>query len=166
MLMSIFLMILFHFSIGNAKENTKEVDYWQQLNRAANEHFAGIDVDIKFEIGTVEKNAFDDSETDQYGKIIFSIPLLSKNNRIKREQEKRKFLKNGVDLIREIEKAKKLIEQKKKYLSILKKMDGEGGFELLEKIMAIQTKIIELETARDAAIRTLEGYLQCSKNSD
>jgi hypothetical protein len=159
MLVSIFLLILLCCSIANAKE----VDYWQQLNRAANEHFAGIDVDIKFEIGTVEKNAFDDSETDQYGKLIFSVPLLSKNSRIKRNSEKLQFLKNGADLICEIEKSEKLIEQRKKYLFALKKMDDEGGLEILNKIMTIQTEMIDFETKRDAAKRKLEGYLKCSE---
>ena len=159
MLVSIFLLILLNCSIVKAEK----FDYWQQLKQSADKAFAGIDVDIKFEIGTVEKNAFDDSATDQYSKLIFSIPLLSKDNRIRREQEKRQFLKNGAELIREIDKAEKLIEQKKQYLSILKTMDGEGGLELLEKIMAVKKEMIELETERDAAIRTLEGYLQCSK---
>ena len=159
MLVSIFLLILLNCSIVKAEK----FDYWQQLKQSADKAFAGIDVDIKFEIGTVEKNAFDDSATDQYGKLIFSIPLLSKDNRIRREQEKRQFLKNGADLIREIEQAEKLIEQKKNYLSLLKKMDSEGGLEMLEKIMAIQADIIDLETKRDSAKRTLEGYLSCSE---
>lgn len=158
MLGLISLLILLCCSIAKAKE----IDYWQQLNRSANEHFAGIDVDIKFEIGAVEKNAYDDSETDQYGKLVFSVPLLSKDSRIKREEEKRKFLKNGADLIREIEQSEKLLEQKKKYLVALKKMDNEGGLEILDKIMAIQTEMIDLETKRDAAKRKLEGYLKCS----
>lgn len=110
----------------------------------------------------MEKNAYDDSETDQYGKLVFSVPLLSKDSRIKREEEKRKFLKNGADLIREIEQSEKLLEQKKKYLVALKKMDNEGGLEILDKIMAIQTEMIDLETKRDAAKRKLEGYLKCS----
>jgi hypothetical protein len=159
-----FLVILLLCSIANA-EKTK-IDYWQQLKHAADKHFAGIDVDIKFEIGTIEKNAFNDSETDQYGKLVFSVPLLSKERKIKRNSEKLKFLQNGADLIREIEKAEKLIEQKKKYLSLLKKMDGEGGLEILDKIMTIQTEMIDLETKRDAAKRKLEGYLQCSESSE
>ena len=160
MLVSIFLLIPLCCSIVNAADT--KIDYWQQLNRAADEHFSGIDVDIKFEIGTVEKNAFDDSDTDQYGKLVFSIPLLSKDSRIKREQAKRQFLKSGADLIREIEQAEKLIVQKKKYLVALKKMDDEGGIEMLDKIAGIQADIIKLETERAAAIRKLEGYLKCS----
>jgi hypothetical protein len=167
MLVSIFLLIPLYFSIANAETTAEtKIDYWHQLNKAADKHFAGIDVDIKFEIGTVEKNAFDDSETDQYGKLVFSVPLLSKDNRIKRNEEKRQFLKNGADLIREIEKAEKLIEQRKKYLVVLKKMDGEGGLEILDKIMTIQTEMIDFETNRDAAKRKLEGYLKCSENSE
>ena len=164
MLVSIFLLIPLYFSIANAETTSEtKIDYWHQLNKAADKHFAGIDVDIKFEIGTVEKNAFDDSETDQYGKLVFSIPLLSKDNRIKRNSEKLKFLKNGADLIREIEQAEKLIEQRKKYLFALKKMDDEGGLEILNKIMTIQTEMIDFETKRDAAKRKLEGYLKCSE---
>ena len=53
-------------------------------------------------------------------------------------------------------------KQKKKYLVALKKMDNEGGLEILDKIMAIQTEMIDLETKRDAAKRKLEGYLKCS----
>ena len=45
----------------------------------------------------------------------------------------------------------------------IKKMDDEGGLEILNKIMTIQTEMIDFETNRDAAKRKLEGYLKCSE---
>jgi hypothetical protein len=160
-LVLIFLLTPLCCSTANAEFN--ELLYWKNLKKSADKCFAGIDFDIKFEIGSIEKNLLDDSETNQYGKLIFSVPLLSKDSKIKRSAEKIKFLESGSDLISEIEKAKKLITQKIKYLALLKKIDGEEGLEILEKIITIQTEIIELETNSNSAIRKLEGYFKCSE---
>jgi hypothetical protein len=160
-LVLIFLLTPLCCSTANAEFN--ELLYWKNLKKSADKCFAGIDVDIKFEIGSIEKDLLDVSETNQYGKLIFSVPLLSKDSKIKRNAEKIKFLENGSDLISEIEEAEKLIIQKIKYLALIKKINDEEGLEILDKIMTIQTEIVGLESKKNSAIRKLEGYFKCSE---
>ena len=157
----IFLLILLNCSIVDAKSITEE--YWVNLKKSADRCFSGIDFDVKFEIGTIEKNIMDDSATDQYGKLIFSVPLLSKQNKIKRSNDKIKFLEKGAELIQDVEVSGELIKQKNQYLKLVKKMGGEEGLEILEKVMKIQEAIINLESKKNAGVRKLEGYFKCSE---
>jgi hypothetical protein len=136
-------------------------EYWTALKQAAEECYSGFDLDIRFEAGARRSEEVD-YDTETYGKFVFSVPFLSKKDRMNTMAGKIAFLERGADLIREIEEAAALINQKRAYVQVLKKMGDTEGMEALDKAMEIREEIITLENRRNAAVRKFEGYLKCS----
>ena len=138
-------------------------DQWQKLKTAADRCYCGRDIDLKFEVGTIQNSVFDELESQQFGKIIFSLPLLSKEKSLQRDNSKRAFIDQGVELIQIIKATDQVIKQKNQYLTLLQKVENEEALVILEKVMAVRAEIIEIQTKRNAARQRLEGFFKCLK---
>lgn len=139
------------------------IEQWQKLKTAADRCYCGRDIDLKFEVGTIQNSVFDELESQQFGKIIFSLPLLSKEKSLQRDNSKRAFIDQGVELIQIIEATDQVIKQKNQYLTLLQKVENEEALVILEKVMAVRAEIIEIQTKRNAARQRLEGFFKCLK---
>lgn len=148
------------------KPDTKETR-WNQLKSACQKCYGGWDYDVDFSFGARERFSDQETKTEPYGSVTVKIPLLSKDNRIKRKESMRSYLKEGSTYISIIESSETSIKLYSEHIESLQKLakqilpdDGiQSAQGLLEKITSMREKILDVQSKREEAMLKLEGHL-------
>ena len=91
LLVSIVFLILVISSFGKTGN-----EYWNELQKVANKRYSGIAGDVSVEV-TV------DETKEGSGSMTLKVPIYSKQDKISMAENKESFLKDGADLIEEMQ---------------------------------------------------------------
>jgi len=145
--------------------SAKAGDQWDALRKRADELYGGLDISAKIRTGyqaNTGLTSLDDLETKTgpYGKFEIEMPLYSKADRIKSKTEKTEFLKQGAELIRQINEnteSVKLLKSKADVLQAVMKDDGAKGIEayynVLQEISTKENLVKEAQMKLEAMLK-------------
>jgi hypothetical protein len=140
-------------------------DQWDQLRNRADELYGGFDISAKIRTGyqaNTGLNSLDDLETKSgpYGKFEIEMPLYSKADRIRNNLDKTAFLKQGAELIRQINEnteSVKLLKSKADVMQAVMKDEGVKGIEayynVLQEISTKENLVKEAQMKLEAMLK-------------
>ncbi len=139
-------------------------DQWTALRKKADELYSGFDISAKIRTGYQANSglsSLDDLETQTgpYGKFEIEMPLYSKADRIRTKLDKTEFLKQGAELIRQVDEnteSVKILESKADVMKAVMKDEGVKGIEayydVLQEISAKENLIKEARMKLEAML--------------
>ncbi len=142
-------------------------DDWARLQQKADEIYGGWDITVKVKTGLQANSglSFQDdvatsTDAGPYGRFEITAPLYSKNDRIKNKLDKTDFLKQGAELIRQINEnaeSVKILESKANVMKAVMKDEGVKGIEayydVLQEISAKEIFIKEAQMKLEAMLK-------------
>ena len=102
-------------------------DYWQRLQKKADELYGGWDVAVAVTTGVERREYFQGTHTGPYGNIEMTVPLYSKKERIEKSKAKVEFLQKGAEQIKIVEERGERVEILKKKAQVLKSVMMDEG---------------------------------------
>lgn len=164
MLKTIVPALLISLSLFSTRANAGG-DQWDALRKRADELYGGIDISAKIRTGYQANTGLTsldelETKTGPYGKFEIEMPLYSKADRIKSKMEKTDFLKQGAELIRQINEnteSVKLLKSKADVVQAVMKDDGVKGIEayynVLQEISTKENLIKEAQMKLEAMLK-------------
>ncbi len=140
-------------------------DPWDALRKKADELYSGFDISAKVRTGYQANsglNSLDDLETKSgpYGKFEIEMPLYSKADRIRTKLDKTEFLKQGAELIRQINEnteSVKILKGKADVMQAVMKDEGVKGIEayynVLQEISTKENLVKEAQMKLEAMLK-------------
>jgi hypothetical protein len=147
----ILLLILFNFSLSMTTE-----EYWEALQKRANEIYGGLDLAITINVG----NYYDDTDSEFRSGIGFSVPVYSKQQKLSRRNAKVKYLQDGADLIAELKKNRKLRLLLKDKQESLRPFMGDNGSADIHTFYQTEERLLEITLKIESLERKIETMLQ------
>lgn len=140
-------------------------DQWEALRKRADELYSGVDISAKIKTGyqaNTGLTSLDDLETKTgpYGKFEIEMPLYSKADRIRNKLDKTEFLKQGAELIRQINEnteSVKILKGKADVMQAVIKDEGVKGIEayynVLQEISTKENLVKEAQMKLEAMLK-------------
>ncbi len=140
-------------------------DQWADLQNRADELYGGFDISAKIKTGYQANSGFtslEDLETNTgpYGKLEIEMPIYSRADRIKSKLDKTDFLKQGAELIRQIDENTDSIKILKGKADVMKSVMKDDGVKGIEAYYAVLQDISSKENLIKEAQMKLEAMLK------
>jgi len=145
--------------IKNKKVEISEIEieeYWERLKVQSDKLFKGLDINFDVSVGAYQD---EDNEQDYKGEIKVTVPLFSKEEKIKKQNEKMTFLDKGADLINELEINIEKIKILKEKENIFKTIMMEEGIKSIDAYHNTKLERKKVEADIDKIIKKLEVML-------
>lgn len=127
--------------------------YWRKLRAIAARDFSGMD--LEFTLNTTWQ-----AEGENKGPGVgWSVPLYSKEKRLKRREAAESFLRRGAELIGRLEAALRSRDVYSESLRFVKARARDDGIEMITKYQELRLKIIEEESMITRYHRELQALI-------
>lgn len=145
--------------------HAKAGDQWDALRKRADELYGGVDISAKIRTGYQANTGLTsldelETKTGPYGKFEIEMPLYSKADRIKSKLDKTEFLKQGAELIRQVNEnteSVKILKGKADIMQVVMKDEGVKGIEayynVLQEISTKENLIKEAQMKLEAMLK-------------
>jgi hypothetical protein len=140
-------------------------DQWEALRKRADELYSGFDISAKIRTGyqtNTGLTSLDELETNSgpYGKFEIEMPLYSKADRIRTKLDKAEFLKQGAELIRQIDENTESVKILKSKADVMKAVMKDEGVKGIEAYYDVLQDIATKENLIKEARMKLEAMLK------
>ena len=136
---------------------TSSGEYWKQVKARADIIYKGMDMNFTLNLSMAD---YEDSEDNKGGKISLTVPLYSSSDKRGKEDEKRSFLKEGADLIKDYEVNANIIGVLEEEIKLKKATMYEEGAAGIEAFIKLQSALVEAKAGKTEAERKLEAMLK------
>lgn len=150
------------FILLNVVSNSKEFSeqYWEKLKEKAEKIYGGYNYELNLNIGNCYSLEKKDENNESRIGVEFSIPLLSKNEKIDKKERKTEFLEKGAKYIEIIENNRKQIDVLKEKEIFLKENMKEYGIEGINGYYECRTETAKKTAEIKSAEREIEAMLK------
>ncbi len=132
---------------------TSSGEYWKQVKARADIIYKGMDMNFTLNLSM-------DSEDNKGGKVSLTVPLYSSSDKRGKADEKRSFLKEGADLIKDYEVNANIIGVLEEEIKLKKATMYEEGAAGIEAFIKLQSSLVEAKAGKTEAERKLEAMLK------
>ena len=136
---------------------TSSAEYWSQLKKKADKIYKGMDMNFTLNLSMAD---YSDTEDNKGGKVSVSVPLYSSSDKRGKADEKRTFLKEGADLIKDYEVNANIIGVLEEQIKLKKATMYEEGAAGIEAFIKLQSSLVEAKAGKTEAERKLEAMLK------
>jgi phospho-N-acetylmuramoyl-pentapeptide-transferase len=136
---------------------TSSAEYWKQVKARADIIYKGMDMNFTLNLSMAD---YEDSEDNKGGKVSVTVPLYSSSDKRGKADEKRAFLKEGADLIKDYEVNTNIIGVLEEQIKLKKATMYEEGAAGIEAFIKLQSSLVEAKAGKTEAERKLEAMLK------
>ena len=140
-------------------------DPWDELRKRADELYSGVDISAKIRTGYQANSGFNslqdlETNTGPYGKLEIEMPLYSRADRRRNRLDKTEYLKQGAELIRQINENTESITILKGKADVMKAVMKDEGVKGIEAYYDVLQEISTKENLIKEARMKLEAMLK------
>ena len=147
LLVSIVFLILVISSFGKTGN-----EYWSELQKVANKRYSGIAGDVSVEV-TV------DETKEGSGSMTLKVPIYSKQDKISMAENKESFLKDGADLIEEMQNCDVKITSLGKQMKLMKAIMSDEGTSAVKDYYEAEIKMEEAKNTKNRIVKLLDAMV-------
>lgn len=149
--------LLIMISIFGKIWGTSSSEYWNQIKVRADKIYRGVDMNFTFNLSVGESEGTNDGVES---KASITVPLFSSSENRAKAEEKRSFLKEGAELVKQFEVSVNIIEVLEEELKLKKATMYEDGATGIESFIKLKSSLIEAKATRTEVERKLEAMLK------